>query len=119
MKKTVSLILAVVMLAGMLTGCNSVNASEEAVSIGMNAISVADRYLDGSMDADDAIKKLDDLYDRMEYVDDLTPDDEYYHYDFGVRAHISSLRTYIYLDDYAKIKSTRNELAKDVGEDKR
>lgn len=119
MRRTVSMILAVVMLAAILTGCGSVNASEEAVSIGMNAVSVADRYLDGSMDADAAREKLDELYDRMEYVDDLTADDEYYHYDFQVRAYISSLSTYVYLDDYAKIKSTRNDLAKAIGEDQR
>ena len=69
MKRITMLALAVVMLLS-LVACGGADGSEDAISVGKNAVSVADRYLDGNMSADDARDKLEDLLERMDYLDD-------------------------------------------------
>ena len=118
MKRITMLALAVVMLLS-LVACGGADGSEDAISVGKNAVSVADRYLDGNMSADDARDKLEDLLERMDYLDDMTAEDEWYYEDHLIRGYISSLNTYILLDDYGKIESVRNDLASKVGENKR
>ena len=118
LKRIALFTLAVVMLLS-LAACGGAKGSEDAISIGKNAISVADRYLDGNMTADAARDKLEDLLDRMDYLDDMSAEDEWYYEDHLIRSYISSLDTYILIDDYGKIESVRNDLASKVGENKR
>ena len=119
-RRAVALILVMAAMIAALAGCGTKSrASEEAISAGQNAIAVVDRYLDGIVDADEAVKKLDSLCRKMDYLDDMTSEDDHFYADHLIKGRISSLSTFVYLEDFAKIKSTRNELAADVGEKKR
>lgn len=129
MKRTVSLILAVVMLAGMLTGCGSkVEASEKGTSIARSAIQIADDYLDNEITGDRAMDKLDELSEKMEYLDSMPRDTDeensQYLADFGISTDLTMLAHEILFDKngenrYDKIIEIRNDLAETIGDDKR
>lgn len=129
MKRTVSLILAVLMLAAILTGCGSkVEASEKGISIARSAIQIADDYLDNEITGDRAMDKLDELSEKMEYLDSMPRDTDeensQYLADFGISTDLTMLAHEILFDKngenrYDKIIEIRNDLAETIGDDKR
>ena len=129
MRNTVALFLALVMLVAVLTGCGGkVEASEKGISIARSAIQIADDYLDNEITGDRAMDKLDELSEKMDYLDSMPRDTDeqntQYLADFGISTDLTLLSHEILFDKngenrYDKIIEIRNELAKDVGEDKR
>lgn len=129
MRKTVSLILAVVMLAAILTGCGSkVEASEKGISIARSAIQIADDYLDNEITGDRAMDKLDELAEEMDYLDSMPRDTDeensQYLADFSISCDITILSHNIMEDSfgdnkYDDIIETRNSLAESIGDNKR
>lgn len=129
MKRTASLILAVLMLAAILTGCGTkVEASEKGISIARSAIQIADDYLDNEITGDRAIDKLDELSEKMEYLDSMPRDTDeensQYLADFGISTDLTMLAHEILFDKngenrYDKIIEIRNDLAETIGDDKR
>ena len=129
MRRTVSMILAVVMLAAILTGCGSkVEASEKGISIARSAIQIADDYLDNEITGDRAMDKLDELSEKMEYLDSMPRDTDeensQYLADFGISTDLTMLAHEILFDKngenrYDKIIEIRNDLAETIGDDKR
>ncbi len=120
-------ILTILVLAVVLSGCSGgVKASDKAISVGKQAIAVADDYLDGKLTYHTADEKLGELCDEMDYVDDLEQGDKNKAADFSVQADIVTLSSAIFNDSvdksdktYEKVKDKRNEIAEDIGEKKR
>lgn len=98
-------------------GCDSEpKPSDKAISIAKQAVSVADRYLDGGLSQGEAKDLIDDLYDDMAYVDDLADDDPHKNQDLYVSIDVLSLSTRILLDEndsksFDGIVKARNDLA--------
>lgn len=120
-------ILVILALAIILSGCSGgTKASNKAVSVGKQAVSVADDYLDGKLTYDEADEKLDELSDEMDYVDDMKQGDKNKAADFSIQANIVRLSSGIFNDSisgtdetYDSVVDTRNSLADKVGEKKR
>lgn len=128
MKRLILLVLAIVVFATVLSGCggSKVKCSAKAISVGKQAISVVDDYLDGNISYYTADSKLDELYDDMEYANDLPYDDEYRTADLFVRWDISLCESDLVLDwvkctseSYNNLIDSRNKLAEEIGEKKR
>lgn len=121
MKKIISLSL-VALLVFSLTACGDPKVSKKAISCGTKALEVADDYIDETIDANKAREKLDELKSEMEYVDDMSQDDENKAGDFSVQSGLSVLSSAILNDSitdddksYLKVKDARDNLAKDIG----
>lgn len=120
-------ILVIVVLVIALSGCSgSTKASDKAISIGKQAVSVVDDYLDGKLTYDEADEKLDGLKSDMQYVDDLPQDDEHKAADFGISTDITLISHDLLIDNvdntsesYDELVDRRNALAEEVGEKKR
>ena len=104
-------------------------ASAKAISVGTQAIDLADEYLDGA-DYYTVKAKLEDLEDEMDYVDDMptdtTEEKRVHTADRSIQLSIFLISTDITLDycsddneTYDSIIESRNELAKDLGLDER
>lgn len=120
------LCLCAILLSALLlfSGCGKEEpkASDKAISVGKQAVEVADDYLDGKSTYDTAYDKLDALLEELDYVDDLTDSDENYPYDFYIQLDVLDVQTQILLDDmkstaetYDNILKSRNDLADEVG----
>lgn len=130
-KKTAVLCCTLAAAALLAGGCSkSVDASDKAVSVAKQAIEVVDQYLDGETDGSEASDKLDELKEKMEYVDDMptgTSKEKRQHTaDSSVATDIFILSADIVLDkhdadvdSYDELVSKRNELAEKIGEDER
>lgn len=109
------------------TGCGGSKASEKAVSVGKQALTVADNYLDGSISNDEARSKIEELLAELDYVDGMDRTDEHYAEDFAIRVDVTCLSTSILHDSdvfgddssYESVVEDRNNLAKDIGEKSR
>ena len=126
-KRIMSAIAVVMSMLLLIAGCSGgTKASDKAVSVGKQAIAVADDYLDGKMSYKDANEKLSELKEEMEYVDNLEQGDKHKAADFGVSTGILTLSTSMLSDSfdstsdtYAKVVEARNSLAEKIGQKKR
>lgn len=101
-------------------------ASQKAISIGKQAVDIADNYLDGELSYLTACDKLDELNQKMDYVDNLKHEDKNKAADFGISGDILILSTEILSDGSANTSDTyksvieaRNTLASHVKVKKR
>ncbi len=128
MKKTLAIGIICTLLVTA-CGCGSkesTSATDKAVSVAEQAIDAIDGYLDGKTSGSSARDKLSDLYDEMDYVDDLpretAEDTEQYAADWSIQVALSTASSQILLDSYNgdsesfdKIVDTRNRIAEDAG----
>jgi len=127
MKNKLCIFASIIFIISTFVGCSAnIKASDKAISVGKQAIAVADDYLDGSLTYNAASDKLDDLKEQMKYVDDLKQGDENKAADFSVSSGITILSSAIFSDSigssddtYNKIVEARNSLAEKIGEKKR
>lgn len=130
MKKRITLlVLPILTIAMILVGCGSkVNATDKAISVGRSAIEIADEYLDNNCTADSALRDLEALSEKMEYVDSMpngtSEEQSQRTADFGVQSALVVLSHEIMMDKYQNdryddIVDARNEIAELIGEDKR
>lgn len=127
MKKKSIILLICVMVLMALSGCKKEKtASEKAISVGKKVIETVDGYLDKKLDYDQARQKIKELEDEMEYLDERDHDDKYYSSDLLVSSSITMVQSKILSDkmdsssdSYDKLVESRNELAKKIGEKKR
>ena len=65
-------ILAIIVLAATLVSCSSIPAgmNKETYDVGVEALSWCERYDNGKITDDDLVKKMDDLYDKLESPQD-------------------------------------------------
>lgn len=127
--RAVFIILILAAVLTLLFGCgNKVNATEKGISIARSAIKIADDYLDNNISGDEAGKKLDELIEKMKYVDNMptgTADEEsQYLADFFIQSDLLILSHNIMFDKYGdnkydKIIEVRNDLAASIGEKQR
>lgn len=70
MKKFLSTLAVLLTVCLLLCSCGKkTKCSGQAVSVGKSAIEAADDYLDNNQSAHDALDRLDELKEKMEYVD--------------------------------------------------
>lgn len=130
MKKRIAfLVLPILTIVMFLVACGSkVNATDKAISVGRSAIEIADEYLDNNCTADSALRDLEALIEKMEYVDSMptgTAEEQSQHSaDFGVESYLVILNHDILMDKYHNdryddIVETRNNIAELIGEDRR
>lgn len=119
MKKILPFWLAAIMVLA-LTGCGGIDASNKAVSIGKQALTAVDEYLDGESEYFNVKDRLDECYDELEYADDLPIDEKA---DWYIRVDILNMSAYLNSDHYDgnaetydKLIESRNSLAEDLGE---
>ena len=98
--------------------------SGQAVSVGKSAIEAADDYLDNNQSAHDALDRLDELKEKMEYVDSEDVSKPTHSADYSVSSDLVLLSHEITFDSidhdrYDKILEKRNDIAKTIGEKKR
>lgn len=112
MKRYLSLFIIVIALS--LTGCggSSTPASDKAIACAKEAIEVAESYLAYDIDYDEARERIDELKEDMEYVDDMSREDENYRGDYGIQFDISMLSFAIMQDEH----NGSNETYQDVQE---
>ncbi len=119
MRKILFAAAACVALLLIVTGCEGVTfASEKAVSVGKAAIRIADKYLDDKMTADEALDRLDILWEDLDDEEELSDaDDRVKNLVLFLQIEIrgDSLR----YDQYDDILETRNEIAEEIGAKKR
>lgn len=128
-KQLTTLVLMILIIVALLAGCGSkVNATDKAISVGRSAIEIADEYLDNDCTADSALRDLDELSEKMEYVDsmpnDTSEEQKQRTADFGVQSALVVLSHEITMDKfhndrYDDIVDARNKIAELIGEDKR
>ena len=120
-------LLAVVFVALLLslTACGS-KASEKAINLGKQAVEAVDRYMDGSANYRTTQDRIDELYDQFDYLDSMDKSDEVYLADFMIKINLLRVSTDLLMDDihgdiesYNELKSSRNDLAGNVGARKR
>ena len=111
MKKVVVGFLALVMVFA-LAGCGGIpsDMSEDVYHNGLNALEVADRYLDGDLDKDDAYRQMSRIKNATPYTTDSEN-----RKDGVVSAKLSLMTALILTDDYAGLRESRDELADDLG----
>lgn len=125
-KKNFLSVLICMLLAITIVGCGSqVKASDKAVSIGKQALTVVDGYLDGTIEYTSAKSQIEKLCDKMSYASDLDTDDEYYS-DISVKHYILLISSSMIWDNYdsdletyEELVEERNKLAECIGEDTR
>ena len=118
MKKVLLLVMVVILVLG-LAGCarRLTNASDFAVDIAENVITIADSYFDGRINASTArfmIRELEHLDELNEAVDN---DDDWY-----IRLRVFKITSELALDRAESddnILEARNELARGLGMDRR
>lgn len=123
MKKRTVILLLFLVSALLMAACNDSNLkpSKKAVSCAKSAIEVANQYLDRELDYIGAIDQLGKLLDDMEYVDDLSDDDENKAADFAIQCDILILITSITTDNlendsdsYSDVEEAIGSLKKDI-----
>lgn len=111
-----------------LTSCggNKREPSEKAASVGKQALTAVDAYLDGDMSYDEAYEKLNDLSDELDYVKDQDIKDEHHIEDSTIQICISGISIRLMGDNYdsdsesyKELLNKRNDLAEKLGEEKR
>lgn len=128
-RRAVALILVLTAMITTFAGCgNKVEATEKGISIARSAIKVADDYLDNNISGDKADEKLEELQEKMEYVDSMPRDtdeqNDQYQADFLIQCDLVLLSHNIMFDKYGDNKyddiiEVRNSLAERIGEKKR
>ena len=123
--KIVSSFLLMVLVVSVFAGCNNTGASKDSLSLGKEALEIADSYLDSEIDGDDAVDQLEELYNTLfEYAEDEGEDSGTYEQDTMIAAYTFSVQMYIWnceyygTDEYYdKLIEARNNLAETIGED--
>lgn len=125
MKKSLSV--AAVLLAACLLLCScgkKTKCSGQAVSVGKSAIEAADEYLDNDRSAESATNRLEELREKMDYVNTEDSTKSSHFSDYSVSTDLLMLSHEITMDSfdhdrYDKIVQKRNDIAKTIGEKKR
>ena len=127
MKKTLVLILAVVLL---LTACSGskVTASAKAVSLAKQAVEAIDGYLDGATSYKEAHAAVEEAVKKMEYTSSYKAPDwtEEQRTDWFIHSELVSVAHDLIMDDYEgtperfnEIVESRNKIAEYAGLGKR
>jgi|GEM_PF-1288228 len=126
MKKTSVLlvILSVLILVGCASGGRPENMSDMAYDIGMDALKLADRYLDDAISVDSAHSQMENLHTRADKQSDASVDKKEYVRDLGISHSILMLQVSLSSKMYgrgttADVLAARNSLAEKLGEKKR
>ena len=75
-------------------------ASDKAISCANAAVRVAEQYLDHEIDYSEANKKMNELYNDMDYVKSMSREDENYLADFILSSDILCISSSITTDNY-------------------
>ncbi len=125
MKKFLSTLAVLLTVCLLLCSCGKkTKCSGQAVSVGKSAIEAADDYLDNNQSAHDALDRLDELKEKMEYVGSEDVSKPTHSADYSVSSDLVLLSHEITFDSidhdrYDKILEKRNDIAKTIGEKKR
>ena len=130
MKKFLSTLAVLLTVCLLLCSCGKkTKCSGQAVSVGKSAIEAADDYLDNNRGVfeiytEDALGRLDELKEKMEYVDSEDVSKPTHSADYSVSSDLVLLSHEITFDSidhdrYDKILEKRNDIAKTIGEKKR
>jgi len=116
MKKRTVLLILFLVSALLVAACNDNNLkpSKKAVSCAKSAIEVANQYLDRELDYTGTIDQLEELLDDMEYVDDLSDDDENKVADFSIQSNILILSTSITRDNHENDRDSFSDVEKAI-----
>ena len=115
MKKCVSIFLIVIILSLTACGGDEPTASSKAVSCAKEAIEIAEGYLAYDIDYKEASEQLDELYEDMEYVSDMSHEDEHYHGDFGIQCDLLALSSALISDNYDSSDETYDKIQEIIG----
>lgn len=115
MKKTLSLFITIIALSLIGCGSNSTPASNKAISCAKEAIEIAESYLSYDIDYEEAIESLDELYEDMEYVSDMSRDDEHYYGDFRIQCDLLVLSSALLSDNYYSSDETYDKIQEIIG----
>lgn len=125
-KKLLAAALCFVFTIGLFGCSEKTNASDKALSVGKQAISIVDEYLDGTATYEEAYEKLSELQEEMDYVDDMDRENEHRVDDFLISSDLIMLSHRLLMDYYDGTDETyndiieqRNDLAEEIGESKR
>ena len=117
MKKFLSTLAVLLAACLLLCSCGKkTKCSGQAVSVGKSAIEAADDYLDNNQSAHDALDRLDELKEKMEYVDSEDASKPTHSADYSVSSDLVLLSHEITFDSidhdrYDKILEKRREKA--------
>lgn len=111
MKKAITLVLVALLVLAW--GCSSTKLSDEAYSIGLQALTVTDKFLDMEISGKVASDKIDELLGQLGDIDDATS------LEYKLETRLIALSGNTFLENYADINNNRNELAKMLGKKER
>lgn len=132
MKRLISAVIAVLLFLSTITflfGCGGGkpdDVSEQHYRYALNAISIADSYLDYYTNASEAYSQIDALYNREDELPKTQFGDKTHAKDFMIESNIVILWSALGIaeykatsDIYDDILECRNDLANIIGEEKR
>lgn len=118
MKKTLALVLCIVLILGILAGCGGKsgkpdNMSEAYYQFGLRVLEITDNYLSMKTDARTAYNSIDDLKENADLPESFGSDT---YADSVVETSVSLLTVRLNAGDYDGILETRNSLAEKLNE---
>lgn len=116
MKKCVSIFLIVIILSLTACGGDEPTASNKAVSCAKEAIEIAEGYLAYDIDYKEASERLDELQEDMEYVSEMSNDEEHYYADFSIRTNLLGLSTALISDNHKSSDETYDKIQEIIDE---
>lgn len=116
MNKYASIFLIVIILSLTACGNDEPKASNKAVSCANEAIEIAEGYLAYDIDYKEASERLDALREDMEYVSEMSQDEEHYYADFSINSKLLGLSTALTSDNYKSSDETYDKIQEIIDE---
>lgn len=114
MKKIISVFLLVIALSLTACGGSEQRASKKAIACANEAIEVAEAYLAYDIDYDEASERMDELKEDMEYVSNMSREDEHYMGDFLIECDIVALSSSIAVDNSSSTDKTYESIQEHI-----
>ncbi|MGN0321277.1 MAG: hypothetical protein ACI4D1_10215 [Lachnospira sp.] len=116
MKKCFPIFLFVIILLLTACGNDGPKASNKAISCAKEAVEIAEGYLSYDIDYDEANERLNELREDMEYVSEMSKDDEHYSADFSIQINLLGLSTALVSDNYKSSDETYDKIQEIIDE---
>lgn len=114
--KKLSMLFVINVLFCFLVGCGGTDSkpSAKAISCASSAIEIGENYLSGDTDYSSAHNGIEEIQEELEYIDDLTSDDENYFADQKIQLHIMSLSIDLISDNKESSSESYDKVQEDI-----